>query len=170
MALTDFPGTDLAYLIHGQGQKPWGYEVQIAVFDKTQPLTDPADPDYEFGYRHLQGLTAKFKGEPTQSALDSDVNRRLTWFNAKILWEANRAEVFDALDDSLKESLVWAVKKIRAFPDATLTQAETAWNNEMADELFDFNKLISHFRAVAGNVTWEQFKTYCINKNFEGID
>ena len=84
MALTDLKETNLAYLIHGQGQRPWGYEVQIAVFDKTQPLVDKKDPDFEFGYRHLAGLTAKFKEEPTEKHLNADVMRRLTNFNAKL--------------------------------------------------------------------------------------
>lgn len=170
MALIDFQGTDLAYLLHGQGQRPWGYEVQIAVFDKTQPVTDPNDPDYEFGYRHLRGLTAKFKNQPTQAHLDSDVTRRLTHFNGKLLWEANKAMYFDGLDESLKEALIWMVKKIRQNPNATLAQAETTWNAEMAEELFDFDKLVNHFRKVAGNITWDQFKTYVISKNFEGVD
>ena len=82
--MINYTGTDLGYVIHGQGQRPWGYEVQIAVFDKTQPITDKKDPDFEFGYKHLQGLTAKFKTEPTQKHLDADIQRRLTNFNTKL--------------------------------------------------------------------------------------
>jgi len=84
MILTDFIGTNLAYLIHGAGQRPWGYEVQIAVFDKTQLLSDKKDADYEFGYRHLAGLTAKFKEKPTEKYLNADIIRRLSTFNVKL--------------------------------------------------------------------------------------
>jgi hypothetical protein len=77
----------------------------------------------------------------------------------------------DDVPDHLQYVLKWIVTKIRNTPAATYAQAETAWNNEMAEELFDFDKLITYLQNLVGeSVTWDQFKSYLINKNFDGID
>jgi hypothetical protein len=70
----------------------------------------------------------------------------------------------------VREAIYWMIRRIRQSPNATLAQAETAWNAEWADSLFTFTKLVAFVQRVAGNITWAQFGTYVINHYFEGID
>jgi hypothetical protein len=62
--LTQIGETKYSYLTHGGTQRPWGYELGVAIFDTDQPVTVKKDPDYEFGYRHVRGLTLGFKQAP----------------------------------------------------------------------------------------------------------
>ena len=70
----------------------------------------------------------------------------------------------------LKEALLWLVRKIREYPNATLQQAETAWNAEWSDSVFEFDRLVNYMRSQFGGLTWDSFKTYVIEHYFEGID
>ena len=77
---------------------------------------------------------------------------------------------FDDIGPEVKQALFWVIRKIRQYPNATLLQAQNAWNSEWADSIFTFDKLVIYFRTRVGNITWDEFKTYVINHIFEGID
>jgi len=137
-------------------QRLWGEEVKVVIKE---------------GLLHIQTLILEFKGEsPSEETIQKRIDRHISQIQAHIDFELNRAVEVDILDPPIKEALFWLVKKIRANPDATLAQAETVWNTEMADKIFDFDKLVSKIKATIGNITWDQFKTYVINKKFEGVD
>ena len=84
--------------------------------------------------------------------------------------EAKFCRIIDAFGPELKEALLWLIRKIREYPNATLAQAETAWNAEWSDSLFEFDRLVTFVRNQFGSVTWDAFKIYVIDRYFEGID
>ncbi len=140
-------------------QRPWGFEVREVVWE---------------GSDHIETFTISWRNQfriPTEANIANRIAQRLQKIQERLIWNINRADKFDGLDDSIKESLIWLVKKIRANPNATVTQARTVWDTEMSDELFDFDKLATRLRRFVGvSTTWNQFKTYVINKKFEGVD
>jgi len=96
-----------------------------------------------------------------------------TYLVALTAYEADQAlysHVFDHVGEEIKEALFWLIEKIRQFPGATLAQAETQWNTQWADSIFDFDRFVMHVRRLADDVTWDQFKTFVINRKFEGLD
>jgi len=84
--------------------------------------------------------------------------------------EAKFCRIIDSWGPELKEALLWLVRKVREYPNATLAQAETAWNAEWSDSLFEFDRMVTWMRNQFGGVTWDGFKTYVINHYFEGVD
>ena len=98
------------------------------------------------------------------------VSARLAKLKASEEREANFCRIIDGWGPELKEALLWLVCKIRQYPNATLAQAETAWNAEWSDSLFEFDRLVTYVRSQFGGLTWDQFKTYVINRYFEEID
>jgi hypothetical protein len=83
---------------------------------------------------------------------------------------ATYSHILDNVVPEVKEAVFWLIAKIREYPTATIAQAETQWDLVWADGLFDFDRLLSHVQKLAGDITWEQFKTYVINWRFEGLD
>lgn len=135
--------------------RPWGWEALVEVLD---------------GTKVLEGLTPTFDHEPTNEEVDSAMVEIKNRIQARLDYEAVRSRVFDDLGLEVKEVLFWLIRKIRENPNATYAQAETVWNATWADSLFTFAKLTAHVQRLAGGVTWNQFKTYVINRKFEGVD
>lgn len=135
--------------------RPWGWEARIEVLN---------------GSIVLEGVTPTFKNEPTTEEIDSVMIEIKARMQARLDYEAVVSRVFDNVGPEVKEALFWLIKKIRLNPNATYAQAETAWNAEWADSLFTFAKITTYVQRMAGGLTWNQFKTYVINRKFEGID
>lgn len=137
-------------------QRPWGFEVREVVWD---------GPD------HIETFTVSWRnqfGIPTEAHIANRIARRVLKIQNRLDFEAVRG--ID-VEEQYREAFFWLVKKVRQYPDATLTQAENFWDTNMGDQLFNFNKLVSYFRSLAGqSITWNQFKIYVINKKFEGVD
>ncbi len=137
-------------------QRPWGFEVREVVWD---------------GSAHIETFTISWRnqfGIPSESNIANRITRRVQKIQDRLGFEVVRGV---DVEDQYREVFFWLVKKIREYPGATLTQAENFWNTNMAEQLFDFNKLVAYFRSLAGqSITWNQFKTYVINKKFEGVD
>ncbi|KKL97820.1 hypothetical protein LCGC14_1830610 [marine sediment metagenome] len=137
-------------------QRPWGFEVREVVWD---------------GSTHIETFTVSWRnqfGIPTEQAITNRINQRLQKIQERLDFEAVRG--ID-VEEQYREAFFWIVRKVRENPDATLDQARNFWNINMSEQLFDFDKLVVYFRKLAGtNITWNQFKTYVINKKFEGVD
>jgi len=136
-------------------QRPWGWEALVEVLDGTIVI---------------EGFTPVFDHEPTDAEVTAIMVAIKARIQANLDYESVRSTIFDSIGPELKEALTWMVKKIRQNPNATEAQAETAWNAEWADSLFTFTKLAAYVQKLAGNVTWNQFKTYVIDHKFGGID
>lgn len=106
----------------------------------------------------------------TNEELISLISTYLAQLKAREDDEALYSHVFDDAGQEVKEALFWLIEKIRQYPSATLEQAETQWDLVWSESIFDFDRLVAHIRKIAGDVTWDQFKTYVINKKFEGLD
>jgi hypothetical protein len=135
--------------------RPWGYEVRVDVLD---------------GSTVLEGFTPYFPHEPSDEEVTAAMAPIKSLMQARLDYEAVRSVIFDNLGPEIKEALWWLIRKIRQNPNATYAQAETVWNNEWADSLFTFAKLTAYVQRLAGNITWNQFKTYVIEHKFEGVD
>ena len=61
--LSDWNHGQLYYLRHHEFQRPWAYEIEVAVFNPQMPV-GKGDPDAEHGYRHIQGIILQFKQKP----------------------------------------------------------------------------------------------------------
>lgn len=118
---------------------------------------------------HINGVISVPSGISNQD-LQALVTNYLTWLKAREALAASYSHVFDDARSEVKEALFWLIEKIRQFPGATLTQAEAQWNLVWSDSLFVFDRLVAHIQKIAADVTWDQFKTYVINKKFEGLD
>ena len=136
-------------------QRPWGYEVRLLIKD---------------GSRDVETCTPYWATDPTAGQVDTWAAAYIAKLQDRLDWEAIRSTVFDDIGPEIKAAVFWLIRKIREYPGATLLQAENAWDAEWADSLFEFDRLAAWVRNLAGNITWDQFKTYVINHNFEGID
>ncbi len=137
-------------------QRPWGFEVREVVWD---------------GSAHIETFTISWRnqfGIPTEQHIINKINQRVQKIQDRLDFEAVRG--ID-VENQYREPFFFLVQKIREYPDATLNQARNFWDANMSEQLFDFDKLVTYFRNLAGsNITWNQFKTYVINKKFEGMD
>ena len=111
---------------------------------------------------------------PNDQVAEQDIEDKIAFKKSKIQeridFDAIRAWEYDQLSDDLKEIIKWMVVKIRNNPGATLIQAKTIWNAEMADEWWDFDKLAAGLQSRFNVPSWDAFKNYLINKKFEGVD
>ena len=119
---------------------------------------------------HINGVVSIPAIDASNQELQTAVTGYLTILKAREDLEATYSHVFDDAGPEVKEALFWLITKIRQYPTATAAQAETQWDMVWADGLFTFDRFVEHVRRIAGDVTWEQFKTYVINKRFEGMD
>jgi hypothetical protein len=145
----------LTHNILNRVRRPWGYEVSIDVLD---------------GASILESFNPYFPHPPSDEEITAIMASIKTRLQERIDYEAVRSDIFDDLGLEIKEAVWWLIKKIRDNPNATYAQAETVWNNEWADSLFTWAKITAYVQKKAGNVTWNQFKTYVINHKFVGVD
>lgn len=138
--------------------RPWGFETRVAIWKDGN---------------HVETFTTHWQpneGTPTEEQISERIDARLVKIQARLDWLAKQSTVFDEYGPEIKEAVFWLIRKIRQYPGVTLTQAETAWNDEWADSLFTWDRMVAWVRARAGNITWDQFKTYVIDHTFEGVD
>jgi len=145
----------LTHSIIQKRRSPWGWEALVEVRD---------------GSIVIENLTPTFDHDPTIEEIDLRMVEIKNRIQTKLNYEASRSVVFDAVGPEVKEALFWLITKIRENPAATYAQAETAWNTTWANSLFTFAKLTAYVQRMAGGITWNQFKIYVINRNFQGID
>lgn len=119
---------------------------------------------------HINGVVSVPFLDVSNQDLLTLVTIYLDWLKAREDLEATYSHVFDDAGSEVKEALFWLIAKIRQYPAVTIVQAETQWNLAWSDSLFDFDRFVSHVQRIAGDVTWDQFKNYIINKRFEGLD
>ncbi len=154
---------DYTYVTHKLINRPWGPEVRFTVKDNANQFIDAVVP--------IDSMAA------TDSELVADISAYLSRLQevrqAEAEEQAREALVcryFDNSGEEVREALHWLVKKIRQYPNTTLTKAETQWNAEWAENLFTWDRLVTFMQRKVGGLTWAEFKTYVINHRFEGID
>lgn len=144
------------YIAHKLIRRPWGPECRFTF----------ARPDGS----HINDVIPIGSIDISNADLVVLVTTYLGRMKAEEDRQALFSHVFDDSGKEIKEAVFWLIRKIRAYPNATIAQAQTAWNNEWADSLFDFTKLAAWVQRNSGGITWDQFKTYVINHYFGGID
>jgi len=149
----EIPG--YTYLTHKIIFRPWGIECRFTVGRDGQ---------------HFNDIVMLETGNENETVIADAIVKRLVPVIAAIQRESIRCKEFDNVGPELKEALFWLVQQIRKYPNATLAQAQTAWDSAWADSLFTFGKLAVYVQQQVGGVTWNGFKTYVIDHVFEGID
>jgi len=93
----------------------------------------------------------------------------------EISWSALNS--FDLGDDGglSREVLIKLIKAIRNNPNLTVQQSTTWYNNNYPDSLYNGEQLLKKMRTwltkeLGFEPTWDQFKTYVIDKKFEEVD
>ena len=144
------------YIQHKLLNRPWGATCQCTF----------AKPDGT----HINSVVTILSMDLTNQELTDIVGAYLANRKEKEDLAATYSHVFDDVGPEIKEAVFWLIQNIRQYPNATVAQAESAWNDVWSDGLFDFDRLVAHVQKLAGDVTWDQFKTYVINWKFEGLD
>lgn len=154
---------DYTYITHKLVQRPWGPTVRFTVgrsdgpdINEVLPISSMQAKDSEL-VTVISAYLAKWR---EMEKMEKDAQER----------EANTCRDFDNSGEEIREALRWLVRKIRQYPNATVTQAETQWNAEWADSLFTWDRLVTFMRRKVGGLTWGGFKTYVIEHRFVGID
>jgi hypothetical protein len=150
----DIPG--YTYVTHKLIPRPWGPECRYTVKDANDQFIDDVVP--------IKSMNI------SQADLIQVVTDRLRQMKDAKDYEDSFDRRFDDIGVEVKEALHWFVRKIRQFPNATLPQAETAWNAEWTDSIFTFQKLVTFMRNKVDGITWDNFKLYVINHRFRGVD
>lgn len=119
---------------------------------------------------HINGVVSVPSLDVSNQDLKALVEVYLAQLKAREDLEASYSHVLDDVGPEVKEALFWIIAKVREYPNVSLAVAETQWNIVWSDSIFDFQRLVAHIRRLAGDVTWDQFKTYVINRRFEGLD
>ena len=145
----------LTHIVHKIKPRPWGYEAVLTIYNNGDPV---------------EGFTPCWKTNPTHEQINEVIASIKNRIQTRLDYEAVRSIVFDSLGPEIKEAIFWLIQKIRQYPTATLAQAKTQWDAVWADSLFTFNKLVAYVQKLAGNITWNQFKTYVINHKFGEVD
>jgi len=151
------------YITHKLINRPWGPEIRFTMArpDGSHINAVLPIPSMDATNQQLIDIVSAYLArlkevedmEATQEALDALVCR-----------------VFDNSGEELQKALRWIVRKVRQYPNATITQAANHWNAECADSLFTWDKLIAYVQQRLGNLTWAAFKAYVIEHRFEGVD
>ena len=144
------------YVTHKLISRPWGPECRYTF---RRPDGTLIDDTVDVGSMDI-----------SDADLIDKVTARLAQLKVISDFRALLCHDFDDAGPEIKEALRWLVVKIRANPNATLTQATTTWNAEWANSLFSFANLVTYFQNRLQGVTWAQFKTYVIDHKFEGVD
>ena len=148
----------------GEVQRPWGYEVRFNCTDSQ-------------GNTH--GICITWPGRttaPSQKEIDVRKAERIAQLEANLTFLANLAERLH-VDFSTEllidfwESLIEVVKIVRGNPDITYGNLTTAWEAARPDSLFNFVNYSQFLkeRAFPG-MTFSEFKSYVVNKQFRQID
>lgn len=154
---------DYTYITHKLVQRPWGPTLRFTVgrsdgpdINEVLPISSMQATDSEL-VTVISAYLAKWR---EMEQMERDAQER----------EANTCRDFDNSGEEVRKALHWLVRKIRQYPNATVTQAEAQWNNEWADSLFTWDKLVTFMRRKVGGLKWGEFKTYVIEHRFVGID
>jgi hypothetical protein len=97
-----------AYYIYRQEKVKYGYEIEAVLFDKSQPITDEKDPDYEFGCRAVDKIYLNFPEEPKrEDAAENCVKSRIAEL-AKIIPELASMKIEERVftEGEVKQMLV----------------------------------------------------------------
>jgi hypothetical protein len=62
------------------------------------------------------------------------------------------------------------ILRVRQYPAATLQQAADYISGKYPDSPFAFSQLYQQWLSLSNCATWAQFKTFCIDRKFIGID
>lgn len=82
--LVDWNKGQLLYLRHHEFQRPWAYEIEVAVFNPAEPV-GKGDPDEDRGYRHIKGVILSFPKKPvTEQEVTDKLNAALTRVYAEL--------------------------------------------------------------------------------------
>lgn len=64
---------DIGYILHHERREQKHYSAKVAVFDLHKPVTEKADPDFEFGFRCIGGGEIYFNGVPSSEELNKRI-------------------------------------------------------------------------------------------------
>ena len=114
----------------------------------------------------------KFQSNPSDNQVETEANLYI----AKVNLQEEFKQVMNLSGDeekaieylrNVKRDLI---TRIREFPSATLTQAQTYIAGRYPNSIINFDNLYAYYQQLLGGVTWAQFKTWVINHKFSGID
>jgi len=82
--LVEWNKGQLLYLRHHEFQRPWAYEIEVAVYNPAEPV-GKGDPDEDRGYRHIKGVILSFPKKPaTEQEVTDKLNAALTRVYAEL--------------------------------------------------------------------------------------
>ena len=113
------------------------------------------------------------KTTPDQSRLDTLATLAQDRIQTELDYDANAMNLTtdeDRLLEYYRNIKRDFVLRIRAFPAATAQQAKDYIVAEYPNSPFDFDQLYAIWIGMIGVSTWDDFKTWVINKKFRGID
>lgn len=136
---------------------------------KWESLIDITDSDTGRIY-HEMFTTAEY---PTVEILTPMVVRAKQRIQAQLDVEENDLNLTideDRLLDYYRNIKRDIILEIRAHPAATLQQAADYIAGRYPESVFVFSRLYDVWLEITNCANWEEFKLFCINKRFEGID
>ena len=111
--------------------------------------------------------------QPTQEQLDSLIEKRKTIIQQEMDLEVNSLNLpadEEALLEYYRGIKIDIVLRIREYPAATLQQASDYIAGKYPDSPFKFNELCRQWLRISKCGNWEEFKQFCTNHKFIGID
>ena len=114
-----------------------------------------------------------FDHDPTTIDIDTEIAKVKTRVQAEIDYDANDMNLPTDEEEAveyLRDIKADVIKRIRQYPAATKKQAIDYINSKYTDSLIDAAKLLDWYANYLGLATWDEFKTFVINKKFKDID
>jgi len=137
--------------------------------DKWESLIDIQDTDTGRIYHEMFST----QNEPTPDMLAPLVSRAKERIRRQIEIERNDLNLTtdeDRLLDHYRGIKTDIILRIRQYPGATLQQAADYIAGKYPNSVFDFSNLYSVWLDISRCDNWAQFKQFCIDKTFEGVD
>lgn len=111
--------------------------------------------------------------QPTQVELDALIAHRKTIIQQELDFEANDMNL--TVDEKRALEYLRNIKQdivlqVRAYPAVTLAQAQTYVDTNYPNSIVKFDKLYDFYLNLLNLSTWSEFKQFCIDEPFEGID
>ena len=110
---------------------------------------------------------------PDQTRLDSLVNLAIANIQDILDMDANVMNLpidEDRLLEYYRNIKLDIIRRIRAFPGATVQQAKDYVTIKYPKSPFDFDELYAVWIGIIGASTWAEFKTWVIDHKFAEID
>jgi len=101
----------------------------------------------------------------------AEINNKITSILERIRYKLNPLNEIEIEGIELKPLIKQMVKYIRKNPGVTRDQLATAVDTAYPDLDWKPDRLINKLREIVGKtITFDQFKTFCIDHRFGGVD